>query len=102
MIFVSFWWCTSRHSSFSLFNSECLSLFFSSWFKLRAYFEKLGSGLFVQSLVKLVNCWWDLQPLFQNLCFPLKLNINRPFNKSSQITFWLNSLSNSEISWSFF
>ena len=53
--------------------------------------------VFVNCVLELVESGRDLESLEENSLLPLNSNIFRPFDKSSQVSFWLNVSSNSEV-----
>lgn len=60
-------------------------------------FEQLGRGVLVQGVLELSKCGWDFKSLVQNLFLSLKLNVLRPFDKSREVAFWLDSLSDAKV-----
>lgn len=54
----------------------------------------------VTCLSELVEGWWNFQSLHKDSLLSLQKNVSRPSNKSGQISFWLNTSSNSDLSWS--
>ena len=59
--------------------------------------EIIYTGLFFQTSVELVDCWWDLQTGLEDSLLPLQTDIFGPFHKSAKITLRLNVLSDFKV-----
>ena len=46
-----------------------------------------------------MNGWWDLEPLEQNSLLSLNSDVLGPLDEASEISFWLDVSSDSEIAW---
>ncbi|KZV09206.1 hypothetical protein WN66_04129 [Saccharomyces cerevisiae] len=77
-------------------------LLFSSgfWSVLVEQLEGFSSGVSVQSVLELSNGWRNLQSDGQDLLLSLQSDIFWPFDVSGQVSFWLDSLANTEVLWS--
>jgi len=60
-------------------------------------FKELGSLIFVDSLLELVDCGGHLQALHKNSLLSLDTNVLGPLHKASQVSLWLDVSSNSKV-----
>jgi hypothetical protein len=59
--------------------------------------EELGSSVLVQNLGELVDGWWNLEALVQDLLLTLKTNILGPLDKTREITLGLDILTDAKV-----
>lgn len=78
----------------SLLDETLLLLGLGLWAVLVEELESLGSGVAVQDVLELGNCWWDLQAEVEDLLLALKTDVLWPSNHAREVALWLNSLAN--------
>ena len=86
----------------SFLGKSFLLLFAVFWWILLQKFEQDFSLVSFQGSWKLSNGGWDFKSGKENSFLSLESDVFWPLDKSSEISSWLNIVTKSEISWSFF
>ncbi|KAH3670509.1 hypothetical protein OGAPHI_001024 [Ogataea philodendri] len=89
-------------NSSGLLGESLLLLSSSLWSVVVQELEHLSSSVSVQSVGELGDGWRNLQSHGQHLLLSLQSDVFWPFHKSVDGSLWLDSLTNTEVSWSGF
>ena len=71
----------------------------SLWGVLGKELQKLRCLVLVDGLGELVESWWGLQSHEQDSLLSLDSNVLWPFDKSGEVSLWLDISTDSEVSW---
>jgi hypothetical protein len=81
----------------SLLDETLLLLGLGLWAVLVEELESLRSGVAVEDVLELGNCWWDLQAKVEDLLLALKTDILWPSNHAGQVALWLDGLTDAMV-----